>query len=232
MYTIEYIDTAMDERLDKIGSDYFPLPVKFRAFEQATWDFIRETTGFAEATQEISDDLHTLVRERNLTLNQFPYPEAHKFFCQHPTDYHRLITARPLYEIPALGTGGPEQRAVYDNTIMKKLQIKKWGQNQIVDRNPHTEATEEYPVLYRRASQFLLEFQKGLTRDYDVLEIIYYKEPTFGDIELAESFAVDLPELSVQKIMDRACSALRFRTGDDHAPTNYQFDQTFGKRRG
>ena len=56
-YTVSYCDRFMDELLDKMGSDYFPLPIKLSRFESITLNFIRESSTFLEATQELSDDI-------------------------------------------------------------------------------------------------------------------------------------------------------------------------------
>ena len=50
-YTVSYCDRFMDELLDKMGSDYFPLPIKLSRFESITLNFIRESSTFLEATQ-------------------------------------------------------------------------------------------------------------------------------------------------------------------------------------
>ena len=237
MYTIEYIDQYMDEKLDKIGSDYFPLPVKFKEFEKATWDFMRENTGFSEATQEISDDLHTLVNTATIGLEQMPWPRLDEYRADHPANYHRLITAKPMYEVSRDNEPGQsrfeddQQRTLVDNLIIKEIRIVKQGQDQKLERNPNTEPTEQYPILYRDADRFRIKFG-SVTQDYSALRVVYYREPRFGNIQVLTSIGVDLPKLSVEKIMDRACSALRFRAGDKDAAPNYQFDQTFGKRRG
>lgn len=239
-YTIEYVDNYLDNELDKLGSDYFPLPIKLYQFRKATYDFIRENTGFSEATQEISDDIKSLVRFQNRVLTQEYYPRENIFRCPYPLDYHRLITLMPLYEVEAPFSGSgitldnedPNERGTFDNTKFKRLTIAKLGQLEVHLRNPHNEPTEEYPLVLRKDDYMEIHFQKGVSTNYTRARILYYKEPTFGDEENLQDIIVDLPKLSVEKIIDRTANSLRFIAGDVHAESNYRFDQTFGKRRG
>ena len=232
-YTIDEIDKKLDQELDKLGSDYFPLPVKFVQFKKAVYDFIRETTGFSEATQEISDDIHTLVRTAAVAMDPIVVANSVAFRMDYPPQYHRLIDVFPRYLIEEnTSRASIDQRENFGNEVLKKVSIIKHGQFAINQRNPNKQASDEYPIVLRKSDNIQIHFSADSTIDYTGALITYYKEPAFGDIHNPSDIAVDLPPLSVEKILDRTASALRFIAGDPDAMSNYQFDQTFGKRRG
>jgi hypothetical protein len=65
---------------------------------------------------------------------------------------------------------------------------------------------------------------------YSKALIAYIKKPTFGDINDLTERIVDLPDMSIEKILLKTANALRFSTGDSDAVANFQFADSFGKR--
>lgn len=232
-YTIQYCDDYMDQKLDKLGSDYFSLPIKFMQFKEATWDFIRESTKFAEATQEVSDDINTLVKISYQSLIHLTGTQDRYWECNYPSDYHRLISTIPMYvDFDSKLISEDYQPEDLENEKINEIRIIKLGQEDYYQRSPNKEATPEYPLVLRLNKKLRFNFGIDDGTEYKKAKIVYYSAPVFGDENDLSNIIVNLPELTIQKIMDRACSALRTITGDEHAQLNYQFDQTFGKRKG
>ena len=234
-YTIEYCDNQLDQKLDKMGSDYFSLPIKLMQFRKATWDIIRESTVFSEATQEISDDIHTLVGINYQVMTQLSGTNAHYWECSFPASYHRLISTTPLFypsSTPASAkTVDPNPNDLI-NDLIREVKITKLGQENAFNRSPNKKAEPEYPLVLRLSEKLRFNFGIDDGTQYVKAKIVYYSEPEFGDENDLSNIIVNLPKLTIEKIMDRTASALRMITGDEHAQLNYQFDQTFGKRKG
>lgn len=241
-YTLGYCDKLMDQMLDKMGSDYFPLPIKLLQFRKATYDLIRETTVFLETTQEISDDIKPLVNEKYSTLVQMTQPNL--WHCDEPDDYHRLISAEPFYPDPAYKNSKiPEEKKPLFKKY-KKINIIKVGQKIAHDRDPYKKPTPEYPTVRRMGEKFRFDFGYDDGTEYSLAFLTYIREPNFGFEEFksgktaqlpAQQFVltniiVDLPPVTIQKIIGRTVNALRASSGDPSFPQNYQFEQTFGKR--
>lgn len=98
MYTVQYCNTFMDELLDKMGSDYFTLPIKLNRLESITLDFIRETTSFFETTQELSDDIIDWVvsKPRMLKPTKERYMGKLVYKLDYPDDYLRFLNIYPF----------------------------------------------------------------------------------------------------------------------------------------
>ncbi len=208
----------MDELLDKLGSDYFPIDVKFGRFVTCTLDFIRENSIYLEATQEISDDLKTLL-VRNRTMVMTEGPESGVYEVAQPIDYLRLIALEPYAYIDGR-----------DTKKFKKVDIVKEGNRMAYDRDPHRKPTPFYPHVYRAGNMFEINVGVDISI-YERAKMTYIKKPTFGNINDGNAILLNMTDIAVEKIMLKTAEALRFTTADETAASIYQFDQTFGKRR-
>lgn len=227
MYTLDYVDKYLDEKLDKMGSDYFPLPIKFNFFKTATLDLIRESTKFIEVTQEISDDIKDLIVidsfvdlvPKMIERVDSTLVPSYEYHCAYPDNYLRLISIKPLYE----------DGNVY-KTKFNVVNIIKEGQDIIYNRDPFKKPTMEYPNVFRKEDFIQIDFGDKNTLIYPKAYLSFVKKPTFADINNMNDRIVDLTDISIEKIIDRTANSLRFKTADSAASSNYQFDNTFGKR--
>ena len=216
IYTVGYCDKFLDELLDKMGSDYFPIDVKFGRFVSITYDFIREHTTYLEASQELSDDLKPLIIRANSIMT--PTSEQGVWEVAEPIDYIRLISLEPYAFI-----GGEEVRK------FKKVYINKEGQRVVYERDVFRKPSPLYPQVYRIGNFF--EIRVGNDADtYQRARLSYVKHPTFGNINDDDSVLLNLPAIAMEKILLKTAESLRFTTADETASSIYQFDQTFGKR--
>jgi len=218
-YTLEDCDLYMDEKLDKMGSDYFPLPIKLSQFQKATYDLIRESTVFIEASQEISDDIIDLLVDNVQKDMTQDILNPNIWYADRPDDYIRLVTADPYYINNAKLT-----------KKFKLISIIKTGQYNAFKRDPNREPTPEYPMVLRVDNKIKFDFGTDDGTVYSKAIFSYVKEPTFANEDDLTKRIVNLPNIAIEKILDRTCSALRTIVGDPSAVSNYQFDQTFGKR--
>ena len=215
IYDVNYCDDYMDEILDKMGGDYFPMPIKLGRFITTTLDFIRDNLDDFEKTQEISDNIKTLVvRTQNALI---PTPEAGLYQIAEPVNYMRLISIYPFATVNSIKT-----------KLARKSHIVKEGQRLAYERDPHRKPTPFEPNIYRIADFFEVSTGDNIN-PYYTAEVAYVKKPTFGALTPGTARIVNLPDVSVEIIMQKTCESLRFTTADETAKDVYSFDQTFGK---
>lgn len=215
MYTVEYVDKEIDSLTDKLGSDYFPLVVKWGRFVSMTYDFILSNVSWIEANQEISDNIKPLVVQ-NFELAALV--QNGKIIVPEPINYFRLISLYPLEKI--------------NNNHVKTCalcNIKKVGQEQIIDRDPFEKPTKKYPSIYRSSNFFTIDIGNEIG-EYEKAIISYVKKPTFGNINNLNSIMVNLPEGSVEQIILKTANSLRLNTSEETSKDIYMFNQTFGKK--
>lgn len=216
-YSIEEVNKYIDELTDKMGSDFFPLPIKFGRFITVTYDIIRESTIALQLNQEITDDIMPLVVRRTnalIPVNNSPG----SFQMPVPIDYHRLISLYPFARI-----GGVNTR------LAKKVSIFKEGQRLAYNRDPHRKPTPSYPSVTRLENFFQID-TNDVVNQYLQGELAYVKKPTFGNINVITDRIVNLPDLTIEMICLKTADSLRFTTSDESSADIYMFNQTFGKR--
>jgi hypothetical protein len=218
-YTLDWCDRYLDELLDKMGSDLFPLPIKLNRFITITLDFIRETTKSLEVTQEVSDDIKPLLIRSNYTIIQDPINQ-NLWTCPEPADYIRLVSLVPLFLDSV--DNHLKQKA-------KKVKILKEGQREAYKRDPFNNATNEYPQVFRYANLFKIDVGDA-TINYSKALLSYIKKPNFADENDLTVRIVNLPDITIEQLLLKTADALRFSTGDSDAVANYQFGQSFGKK--
>ncbi len=217
LYDIDYCDKYMDELADKMGGDYFPLAIKFGRFITFALDFIRDNIGEDfDQNQEKNDNIKSLiVRTENLMT-----PVAGEVGLYHvaePTNYMRLISLYPYAVINTVKT-----------RLARKIHIIKEGQRLAYERDPHRKPTPFEPNIYRLDNFFEVSTNDSINT-YNVAELTYIKKPTFGHMNTGTERIVNLPDMSIELIMQKTVESLRFTTADDSAKDVYNFEQTFGK---
>lgn len=217
-YTLAWCDQYLDELLDKIGSDYFPLPLKLDRFITATYDFIKDRTKNLEITQEISDEIKSLIKSRKLSVlkSVISIHSKNIWNCPEPIDYYRLIGLVPLY--------------VYNNEEIsksKKVTIIKVGQ-EIYTRDPFREPNAEYPLVTRTSNLFSIYVGNDST-NYTSAFITYLKKPEFAKIDEDNKRIVDLSDSAIEQILLKTSNYLRFGVSDESAANNFQFNSQFGE---
>lgn len=220
-YSLEWVDLHIDSMIDKMGSDYFPLLVKFERFKTMTYDFIRENTQYLEVSQEVSDDLKTLlVRTKSEIVKDADSFASNIWDLPEPADYCRLVSVLPL--ILDSVTGREMIKA-------KEVKIIKEGQNQAYKRDPFRIATAEYPNVLREANMFKIDVGADTTTYYKAL-LHYIKNPAFAVIANPDERIVNLSNIAIEKICLNTADSLRLTTGDATSTPNIQYNSSFGKK--
>ena len=216
-YTIEECDRYLDELTDKLGSDYFPLPIKFGRFITWTYDFIHENLSYFELNQETSDDLkNLLIRQKNILTGIISRRGV--YVMAEPINYFRLVSIVPYARIHNKNV-----------VLAKKVKIVKEGQRLALERDPFNKPEPSYPTVCRL--QNIFEINTGdLVNNYSEAEITYVKKPKFGDMDNINDRIVDLPDSVIERILLKTAESLRFTTSDESSADIYNFDQTFGKK--
>lgn len=217
-YTIDYCDKQLDSLTDKLGSDYFPLPVKMGRFVTMTYDFIRENAEWFEANQEVSDDIKPLVVRMEMDSVAVANSNLSLFEVVEPSNYFRLLSL-----IPLIANGNNRIQ------VAKTVKIIREGQRDAYQRDPFRKPIPEEPHITRRSNFF--EINVGTNnQNFNKALLAYIKKPTFGNVGSLNDNIVNLPDLAIEKIMLKTAASLRFTTADESANDIYVFDRTFGKR--
>lgn len=215
-YSLEWFDDYCDELLDKMGSDLFPLPIKYNRFKTHTLEFINEAGMYMETTQKTSDDIKELIIKGKFPLVKDTVENVWE--TAEPTNYYRLISIVPLFK-DAYGE---------DAKVCKKPNIVKEGQRLAIERDPFKNATDEYPNVYRLSKLFQIDVGNASAINYDQCLFTYIKKPKFALMNDLDDRIVDLHDSAIEQIILKTADSLRFSTGDPTSANNYQFNQTYG----
>lgn len=203
-YSVADFDRKMDELLDKMGSDYFPLPIKLSRFQTVVLQHIRETTSFFEATQELSDDLVAISTSIPISLGQgknFVYMAKKFYQAKYPEDYMRFLNINPYSE----KNGVPQYGNSYE---IKYYRIGHFAAN---ERNPFRTATGETINVYRMDNSVLIDTDKTFTH----VSFTYIKEPVIG--QNPDDEILNFTDLIVDRLMQKTAVHLRATTSDQDA---------------
>ena len=200
-YTVADFDRKMDELLDKMGSDYFPLPIKLSRFESIVMTHIRETTNFLEATQELSDDLVAISVSKPFPLLSKDHTYMGKNFYRiiFPEDYMRFLNINPYSTAP--GRQG-------ETNEIKYYRIGHFNQN---ERNPLRKAKDDRINVYRMDDSIIIDTTKTFTNCY----MTYIEKPVIGKV--GTDIILNFSDLIVDKLMHKTMVSLRTTTSDQDA---------------
>lgn len=204
-YTVAYCDDFMDELLDKMGSDYFPLPIKLKRFESITLQFIRETTTFMEVTQEISDDIVPWVvsERKSLSAGKTAQYMGKQFFkIEYPDNYQRLISVIPLIENNGIFT-----------KLDREIHLYRVGEYLKNERNPFRTANNDRINIYRMDDAALIDTNYDGDPPMQYAAFSYVRTPVFGSAP-TDMMLDTKSKVVLDKLMHKTCVSLRATTSD------------------
>ena len=213
-YTVSYCDRFMDELLDKMGSDYFPLPIKLSRFESIVLTHIRETTSFFEATQELSDDLVAISVSKDFPLlsKNHVYMAKNFYKIVFSEKYMRLLNVNPYNNLAG------EKGKVFE---IKYYRIAHFNQN---ERNPFRTAKGDRINVYRLDNAVLIDSDKTFTHCY----MTYIEKPVIGKNET--DIILNFSDLVVDKLMHKTMVSLRSTTSDQDSAYLDDYVERMGQK--
>ena len=213
MYTVTEAYNRTLEEADKLGSDYFALPLFLKYFKKEVLDFVGSKAKEIEETQEITDDIVSLIDKKWIPFTNDPDEPEHKFAAK-PNDYFSRISINVKY------TDGLEAR---------KPIIERFGESNTNSISPFKKAERMYPVIQQFSNYFYVVTGLSLSSliQPDKLKLIYLKKPTFGSD--SNDVVVNLPDQVCELLFARTANSFFVTTGDERAQTDFQINQTYRK---
>lgn len=213
-YTVTEAYNRVLEEADKLGSDYFSLPQVLSAFKKETFDFVGSKTKEAERTQEVTDDIRTLVVATKVSLISNP-DEPLEFLAALPSNYFAKLSLNVLYT---------------DGLKARKPNIERFGESNTNAISPLKKADRMYPTIQQFGSYFnvIPNLPSSSTIQADKLILIYIKKPTFG--KLQNDVIVDLPDEICEYLFATTANTLLMNIGDERAPMDFQNNQSYRKK--
>lgn len=209
-YTVQETNEKMKQLADKMGSEYFPLPVLLNFFETATFDFVGERLSKVELTQTITDDISNLVVRKDITVIESPtVPE--KYIAPIPTNYLRRLAQTIKYA---------------DGTFCRKVDFRTQGEYEVSKLNPNTKPTKMYPTLLQEENNFQIDC--GDAVPFEIF-LTYGKKPTFGTTGTPTARIVNLPDDAIEKILKITTKNLFQKTGDQRQQIAVQDTEAYRK---
>jgi hypothetical protein len=209
-YQLAEVHEKLKQLSDKMGSDYFVLPVFLNFFETATYDFVGERLKIIEKTQEVTDDIRTLIIPVDITIIPDP-DQTGKYIAALPANYLRQVAYDVYYE---------------NNERCRRADLIRHAEKIHADNNPNREPNKQYPLIIQFASTFQID--SGATIPV-TLRLTYCKKPTFATTGQPNTRIVNLPDDAIEEILKITVTNLFNKTADERAPQSYQLQETYRK---
>jgi hypothetical protein len=210
-YKLSEVHQKLKELSDKMGSDYFVLPVFLSFFETATYDFVGEKLSIIEKTQTITDDVRQLI----VSAEDLPITEDEnidgKYIAGIPSNYLRVVAYDVEYE---------------NGDRCRRADLIRQAQYALAKNNPSREPTKDYPLILQEASSFQID--SGVTVPVK-FRLTYAKNPTFATTNNLNSRIVNLSNEAIEKILKITVTNLFNKTGDQRAQSSYQLQESYRK---
>lgn len=210
-YTVSQAYSRVLEEADKIGSDYFTIAQVLSAFKKEALDFVGSKAKQVEITQEVTDDIKTLVVPVTIPFINNPDDPTEKMASQ-PNNYLRRLSLNVLYS---------------DGLKARKPTVERIGEHNTNMISPYKKPERMYPIIQQFSNYF--NVITGLALDSTIqptkLILIYIKKPTFGT--QPTDIVVDLPDDVCELLFSTVATNFFITTGDPRAETNFKIDQTF-----
>lgn len=213
-YSLSQVHQKIKRFADKMGSDYFPLPVILNFFQTAAYDFIGERLRAVEINQEVTDDLSNLIKAKNLPViflnEENPFPES-LYAAAVPEDYLRLLNYTLFYK---------------DGTECRRMSKNTQSEYRMAKNNPNRKPTKFYPILLQEENLFKVDAGDSVGH---TLKIVYCKKPSIATTGDIEARIINLPDDAIEKILLSTVTRLFAKTADERGMTNYQLQESYRK---
>lgn len=210
-YKLSEVHQKLKELSDKMGSDYFVLPVFLNFFETAAYDFIGEKLKIVEKTQEITDDIRPLMTTEDLVVTENINQPDSGYVSGLPSNYLRTVAYDIIYP------GGERCR---------RADLLRQSHYLLSRNNPNKRPTKEYPIILQEGSIFRID--TGGVKP-ESLRLTYCKKPTFATTGQLTQRIINLPDDSIEKVLKITVTGLFNKTGDQRTQSNYQLQESYRK---
>lgn len=210
-YTLSEVHEKLNQLSDKMGSDYFVLPVLLNIFETATYDFVGERLKHIEKTQEITDDIRNLISTPTL-IDIIEDPNlSNRYIAALPTDYLRQVAYDVLYD---------------NNERCRRADLMKHGEYIAALNNPNKQPTKKYPAILQFNSLFQIDAGSAIPLK---LNLTYAKKPNFATTGQNNTRIVNLPNDAIEKILKVTVTNLFRKTGDERTQMSAALQEGYRK---
>lgn len=209
-YTLAETAEKVRQLADKMGSDYFPLPVILNYFETSSWDFIGKKLKHVEKTQEITDDIRQLIIPGSLIIAKDPN-ETGKYITAVPVNYHRLISYDVLYS---------------DGTRCRRADLLRHAEYHLARNNTNKKPTKQYPIILQENNLFQIDSGTSVP---GTLKIMYCKKPTFATTGQPNTRIINLPDDAIEAILWTTITNLFNKTDDKRIQSTHELEEAFRK---
>lgn len=209
-YTLAEVYEKLKQLCDKMGSDYFVMPVFLNFFETATFDFVGEKLKHIELTQEVTDDIRTLIEIKNLVISPDPNFSS-RYITAIPTDYLRLVAHDVSY---------------LDGSLCRRSDLIRHSEYQHSKRNPNRTPTKSYPLIIQRSDTFQIDAGISIA---SIMVLTYCKKPSFATTNNTNTRIVNLPDDAIEKILKTTVTNLFNTTADQRVQSSAQLDESYRK---
>lgn len=214
MYTVAEAHIRVLQETDKAGSDYFDLKRVLDEFQKVTWDFVGARAKEIEITQEVTDDIRTLLRSEKINLNNDPDNNLIKMAAL-PNQYYRRLKINVLFS---------------DGIASRKTTVQRHGEADVNLLNPLKKPDRSYPLVTQFDSYFSVDtgLRSGDIIVPEKLLLVYLKKPNFGKQQTAA--VVDLPDDVCEHLFAMTANSLLNGIGDERTATDFQIENTYRKK--
>ncbi|RZV56996.1 MAG: hypothetical protein EX254_10485 [Flavobacteriaceae bacterium] len=209
MYTLTEAYEIYIDRIDKQGSDFVQLPEFLRHFKSATYDFIGERIPVIEKTQQIVEDLRTLMTPFKATCIQDPN-DSYAVIASIPSNCHHLARVNALYS---------------DGTSGRRPTFIRQGNIDPYNASPSKKPAKEYPVI----TQYMdyVKIQSGYNDKAEFAFLTYIAKPTFAGLTQSGNPIVNLNVQAVEDIINKAVVRTMAAKGDPRMQSEVYQEQSY-----
>lgn len=212
MYTVQEVYDKTLQQADKMGSDYLALPEALSRLKKAAYDFIGQKSAQVEKTQEVTEDLQSLVKiapfipviDPNVT-GTFLVPFPNDFF-------HRLrITV------------------FYGTTEKSRLpRFQKFGEANTNEVSPYKKPDRKYPLITNYSDYMNINTGGAIPSK---IAFTYFKKPVFGTEANMAGVWLELPVQAIEEILALMIAEWMVQKGDSRGPSEFQLKETYRQPR-
>lgn len=206
-YSLTAVHRKMREELDKIGSDYFPLPILLNKFQKASLDFIGEKLKMVELNQTVTDDIRPLIK--NLEIPLIVDPNAtrpHQYIAAVPNDYLRLLRCSVRF---------------VGETQSRRVTMTSHGELDPSYASPYKEPSNDYPLVTQFENYFGVHTNNlaGIAPEKFILT--YGKLPSIANINDGGTRIINLPDDAIEEILSNMRTQALSTAGDQRGQQSY-----------